>query len=177
MSVLNFPLRHHSCGKIWRLDGSTLSRPKALPKPVDLPFWTAASDDAVSSSSPELSRARRGGPGEKRIFQHTTGVQPTQFLQNGHVYSKDLQGSFENASLYLPPREIQLQTVAGANVLGNLTTTIRELEQELWQKPKSIGRLQTAIKGFEGVGRCVRPMLKTVATFAQASFRKSPRGR
>jgi hypothetical protein len=83
------------------------------------------------------------------FFNTPLGFTIRKSLCTGSVIPKISKSSLQAASIYLPPKEVQIQRVAGATALTTASTQIKELETKLWSTPQDIAGLLPAIKAFE----------------------------
>jgi hypothetical protein len=82
------------------------------------------------------------------FFNTPLGRSIRRSLYTGSFIPKISKGSLQQASLYLPPREDQIQVVTGATALATASSQLRELETRLWSEPKHVGKLVSDIKGL-----------------------------
>jgi hypothetical protein len=83
------------------------------------------------------------------FFNTPLGFSIRRSLCTGSVIPKISKGSLQRAILFLPPREVQIQTVTGATVLATAASQIKELETRLWAQPKNVASLLPVINAVE----------------------------
>jgi hypothetical protein len=83
------------------------------------------------------------------FFNTPLGFSIRRSLCTGSVIPKISKGSLQQAIIFLPPREVQIQTVTGATTLAAAASQIKELETRLWSRPKYVASLLPVIQGLE----------------------------
>jgi hypothetical protein len=69
--------------------------------------------------------------------------------RRGATIPKISKASLQEAEIYLPSRDIQTQTLESATTLTNAAAHIRELEQNLWSKPREAAKIRVAVRSLE----------------------------
>jgi hypothetical protein len=82
------------------------------------------------------------------FFNTPLGRTIRKSLCSGSYIPKITKASLQEASIYLPAREVQVQTISGATVLANASSHIRELEAKLWAQPKQIGNILASVNAL-----------------------------
>jgi hypothetical protein len=83
------------------------------------------------------------------FFNTPLGFSIRRSLCTAAVIPKISKSSLQHAIVFLPPREVQIQTVTGATALTSAASQSRELETRLWSRPKSVASLLPVIRTLE----------------------------
>lgn len=82
------------------------------------------------------------------FFNTPLGRTIRRALCSGSYIPKITKASLQEASIYLPAREVQVQTISGATVLAKASSHIKELETKLWAQPQQIGSVLASVNAL-----------------------------